>query len=80
MKAPIPGCEDCPLEEKILVCCGVFPETGESRALPLPDGGEVPACTHLSAGGFCAIYEQRPPGCRRHECPALAAGAWARGA
>ena len=73
------GCGGCPLEEKVLVCCGAFPETGESRVLDLPGGGRVLACPCLSATGACGIYENRPGGCRRQECQARAAGAWAGG-
>jgi Fe-S-cluster containining protein len=41
-----------------------------------PSYGEtlVQACRHLSAGGLCTIYENRPQGCREFICDAYMTG------
>jgi Fe-S-cluster containining protein len=66
-------CETCHIEEKLMQCCGRYPMTGERT--PLAYGGKVVyACRHLSAGGLCAIYENRPQGCRDFFCDAYLTG------
>jgi hypothetical protein len=63
-------CETCAIEEKLMQCCGRYPMTGERT--PLSYGGTlVHACRHLSAGGLCTIYENRPQGCREFICDAF---------
>ena len=54
-------------------CCGRYPMTGERT--PLSYGGNVVyVCRHLSAGGLCTIYENRPQGCREFFCDAYLTG------
>ena len=59
-------CETCPLEEKLLQCCGRYPLTGGQTAKAVADS----PCPHLSRGGLCEIYQERPQGCREFFCDA----------
>jgi Fe-S-cluster containining protein len=61
-------CDDCPIDDKVYECCGKHPETGESVRLRIDAETVVYACPHLTASGRCAIYENRPLGCRAHYC------------
>ncbi|MBN1497320.1 MAG: hypothetical protein JXA07_11160 [Spirochaetes bacterium] len=64
-------CETCPIEEKLMQCCGRLPMTGERARLVLASGVEVYACPNLGADGRCTIYENRPIGCREFFCDAF---------
>lgn len=64
-------CETCPIEEKLMQCCGRLPMTGERAWLALESGAVVNACPHLGAGGRCTIYDARPQGCREFFCDAF---------
>ncbi len=61
-------CETCDWDEKLLLCCPCFPETGERAGYTLPGGRIVAACVYLDASGLCSIYDSRPERCRRFEC------------
>ena len=65
-------CETCPVEEKLLQCCGRYPLTGGRTA----KAGEIAfadsPCPHLSDGGLCEIYQNRPQACREFFCEAYA--------
>ncbi len=71
-------CDDCPFEEKLLLCCPRFPETGEQAELVV-DGVRMSACPHLDDRGLCRIYETRPKGCRDFECDRMRNGEKAYG-
>jgi Fe-S-cluster containining protein len=43
--------------------------TGERTSFEY-GGNLLYACRHLSPGGLCAIYENRPQGCREFFCDA----------
>jgi hypothetical protein len=61
-------CDTCDIHEKLTLCCGRHPETGEQRPLILADGSTVMACPALSPEGRCTIYSHRPYGCVKHFC------------
>ncbi|MBP7583353.1 MAG: hypothetical protein KBA61_04935 [Spirochaetes bacterium] len=71
-------CDDCPFEEKLLLCCPRFPETGEQAELVV-DGVRMSACPHLDELGRCLIYDTRPKGCRDFECDRMRNGEKADG-
>ncbi len=64
-------CEECAIEEKLMQCCGRLPMSGERAPFDLPNGITTAACPHLSRGGLCTIYENRPQGCREFFCDAF---------
>lgn len=63
-------CLDCPLECKLLECCGVNPETGESAPLILEDNTIIEACPSLDMYGFCTLngLDSRPQICSDYQC------------
>lgn len=63
-------CETCPLEEKLLQCCGRYPLTGEQTAVAGAPGMTDSSCPNLSRDGLCEIYQNRPQGCREFFCDA----------
>jgi Fe-S-cluster containining protein len=67
-------CDECAIGEKLMQCCGRLPMTGEKKTLREGDGAGLPACPHLSGGGLCSIYPERPPGCREFFCEAFMTG------
>jgi Fe-S-cluster containining protein len=71
-------CDDCPFEEKLLLCCPRFPETGGQTVLVI-NGERLGACPHLDGDGHCRIYDSRPRGCRDFECDRLRNGEKASG-
>ena len=66
----MPGCDTCPIEEKLAQCCGRFPITGVRALLVLVGGRRTTACPQLTTGGLCGIYGSRPQGCRDFICDA----------
>lgn len=60
-------CDTCDIHEKLMICCGKYPVTGEYTRLELSDG-IVMACPHLTTGGQCSIYGTRPQGCKKFFC------------
>lgn len=71
-------CDDCPFEEKLLLCCPRYPETGE-QVLLIINGERMSACPHLDETGRCKIYDTRPRGCRDFECDRYRNGEKSRG-
>ena len=67
-------CDECSIEEKLMQCCGKFPMSRERATLAMTGGVTVTACPHLSPGGRCTIYENRPQGCREFFCDAFQTG------
>ncbi len=65
---PMNPCDDCPMDDKVYECCGRHPETGESVRLEIDANTFVYACPHLAPSGRCAVYNDRPLGCRAHYC------------
>jgi Fe-S-cluster containining protein len=60
-------CDNCPFDEKLLLCCPRHPLTGEQKYL-LVDGKHMRACIYLDADGLCEKYDERPKGCRDFVC------------
>jgi Fe-S-cluster containining protein len=60
-------CDTCDIHEKLMLCCGKHPVTGDHARLELSDGIVV-ACPHLTTGGRCSIYGKRPHGCKKFFC------------
>ena len=58
-------CETCPMQEKLLQCCGRYPMTGPQTDTA---GAAAAACPHLSSAGLCQIYQNRPAACREFFC------------
>ena len=69
-------CETCPIEEKIARCCGKYPPTAERAPLVIAGGVTLMACPHLTAGGLCDSYNERPQGCRIYTCPGYEHHPW----
>ncbi len=61
-------CNQCDIEEKILVCCGRYPQNGGQGVLQIKEGRQVLCCPHLGLSGRCGIYDQRPSDCRNYFC------------
>ncbi len=61
-------CEDCPIEEKIYVCCLRYPPTGEQVKMVLENGTTLSVCPYLAKNGKCIIYSTRPANCRLFLC------------
>jgi Fe-S-cluster containining protein len=61
-------CETCPMEEKLLQCCGKFPMTGNQADTVGATGAAATACPHLTPAGLCRIYQSRPAACREFFC------------
>jgi Fe-S-cluster containining protein len=63
-------CETCLIDEKLMLCCGRLPMSGERAPLVIAPGRTVMACPNLNADGRCSIYDARPQGCRIFFCDA----------
>lgn len=60
-------CDDCPFEQKLLLCCSLYPPTGDQKLL-LIEGKSHAACIYLNEKAQCEIYSHRPKGCREFFC------------
>jgi len=67
-------CHDCPLYEKVHVCCGRHPETGRRAMLKIAGNRAVLVCPNLDENGLCRIYRERPLACRQYFCERFDSG------
>lgn len=67
------SCDDCPFDEKLLLCCPRHPLSGEQKLISV-EGKMVRACIHLTEDGRCSIYNERPKGCRDFVCDRISTG------
>lgn len=63
--------KSCSFEDKLSMCCGMHPETLESKDLIIEDGLAVKACPSLDREGLCMTYDNRPVICNNFICPEI---------
>lgn len=60
--------QDCNIEDKLSMCCGMHPETFKTKSIIINDK-ILESCPFLSNEGACTDYENRPKICKNYECP-----------